>query len=584
MTERFPPAPVQVLLIEDSADDALLLAYRLEHHEEPIEVTRVDSAFALQSALDSKSWDIVISDYRLPLLSGLHALELVRRHSATMPFILVSSTMGEDVAVDAMRSGANDFVMKDKLARLLPAFQRELRASRSRNDSVNERDMQRRRIEHLVHFDAATGLANRTLFEERLEALVASAAAERSRLAVIVVQFDRLATIAGVVGRQAGDDLIVQASGRLERLRIDTRHIARIDANRFGLILAEIDESGEAVHGLQRRLRAAFDPAFVVAGCEFRLDPRAGIAVYPDDGGSASLVLRNAEAAAAQARAGGEPYLFYAEQMTAQAAEKLDMENRLRRAIELDEFVLHYQPKVDIRAGTLSGVEALIRWNSPDRGLVYPAHFLPLLEETGLILEVGAWVLRTAAADYQRWVALGLDAPRIAVNVSVIQLDHPDFVAVVKQAISGTGSAPAIDLELTESLLMKDVVQSVAKLSEIRDLGVGISIDDFGTGYSSLAYLAKLPVVAVKIDLMFVAEMLKDPGTMRLVMTMIDLAHSLGLKAVAEGVEEKEQVQALRAMGCDEIQGYLVSHPVPFEQMSAFLAAKGSLLELLFGD
>ncbi len=575
------PGAVQVLLVEDSEDDAMLISYRLERHDEPIETTRVDTAFALQAALEAKRWDIVISDYHMPLLSGLVALELVRRHSPDLPFILVSAAIGEDVAVDAMRSGANDYLMKDKLARLLPAFQRELRASRLRHASIAERDAQKERIEHLAHYDPTTGLANRVLFEERLCELVGRAREKRERLAVVVVHLDRLGTVAGVIGRQAGDELVVQASARLASLAQEAVRIARIDADRFAIVVSGLDPQCHAVHELQQRMKAAFDTAFLLSGREFGLDPSLGVAIYPDDGANEVIVLHNAEAASAQARNTGMECLFYAEQMTASAAEKLAMEDRLRHALERNEFVLHYQPKVDIRGGKVAGVEALIRWRSAELGLVYPALFIPILEETGLILEVGAWAMREAAAAHRRWRERGPDAPRVAVNVSVSQLHDPDFVAIVRAAIGGESAAPPIDLEITESLLMADVEQSIAKLSEIRDLGVGISIDDFGTGYSSLAYLAKLPLVAVKIDRLFIAAMLEDPGTMRLVATMVDLAHSLQLKVVAEGVESKEQVAALRSLGCDEIQGYLVSGPVPFDDMTALLAS-GDTLQALF--
>jgi diguanylate cyclase (GGDEF)-like protein len=567
-----PSEPVQVLLVEDSEDDAMLLAHQLQRHDEPIAITRVDTPFALQEALDAKAWDIVLSDYRMPSMSGLVALEVVRRHSRELPFILVSATVGEDVAVDAMRSGASDYVMKNQLARLLPAFQRELRAARSRHESISERDAQRKRIDHLAHYDATTGLANRTLFDERLAAFVEGACEARCSLAVLVVHLDRLATIAGVVGRQAADELVVQASSRLASRSHEAAGIARIDTDRIAIVLSRVDEKRDAVRTLLQEIRASFDAPFVLSGSEFRLDPAVGVAIYPDDGAIAPLILRNAEAAAAEALAYGHEHLFYSEQMTARVAEKLTMENRLRRALERGEFVLYYQPKFDIREGKVSGVEALIRWISPELGLVYPAEFIPLLEETGLILEVGAWALRKAVSDHRLWSERGPIAPRIAVNVSVSQLQDPRFVEIVSEAIAGSMLAAAIDLEITESLLMEDVAQSIAKLSTIRDLGVGIAIDDFGTGYSSLAYLAKLPVIAVKIDRVFTATMLEDPATMRLVATMIDLAHSLRLKAIAEGVESPEQAAALRTLGCDEMQGYLVGRPMPWEQMAALLA------------
>jgi EAL domain-containing protein (putative c-di-GMP-specific phosphodiesterase class I) len=325
------------------------------------------------------------------------------------------------------------------------------------------------------------------------------------------------------------------------------------------------------LHALLDGLKAAFETPFELSGREFRLTPSVGVALCPDDGATAQIVLRNAEAAAAHARASDSPYVFYAEKLTARVAEKLAMESRLRRAIEREEFIVHYQPKVCLRDGKITGVEALIRWMSPELGLVFPARFIPMLEETGLIREVGAWVMRKASADHQRWARRMPNAPRVAVNVSVTQLRREDFVPTVRAAIAATVPVPVLDLEITESLLMEDVQESIAKLSEIRDMGVGISIDDFGTGHSSLAYLARLPVNAVKIDRLFVSSMLEEAGTLRLVSTMIDLAHSLRLKVVAEGVESEEQAAALRTLHCDEIQGYLVGRPVSWDDMTALL-------------
>jgi EAL domain-containing protein (putative c-di-GMP-specific phosphodiesterase class I) len=262
--------------------------------------------------------------------------------------------------------------------------------------------------------------------------------------------------------------------------------------------------------------------------------------------------------------------------MTVRVAEKLTLENQLRRALERDEFVLHYQPKVRLDRGDIAGVEALIRWQSPELGLVPPIKFIPLLEETGLILPVGAWVLRKAALDHRAWSEGGLQAPRVAVNVSAAQLRQRDFVASVEQAIMDGLAPTGIDLEITESLMMEDVASNIAKLNAARALGLNIAIDDFGTGYSSLAYLARLPVQSLKIDRAFIVTMEKDPNAMTLVSTMISLAHSLRLKVIAEGVETEEQAKFLRLLRCDEMQGYLFSKPLPSDALVALLRAVGS--------
>jgi EAL domain-containing protein (putative c-di-GMP-specific phosphodiesterase class I) len=293
--------------------------------------------------------------------------------------------------------------------------------------------------------------------------------------------------------------------------------------------------------------------------------------MYPGDGDHAEALFANAEAALKKAKATGERYLFFAPAMTARIHENLSLENKLREALEKEEFVLHYQPKVDLENRGIVGVEALIRWQSPELGLVPPMKFIPLLEETGLILQVGSWALRRAALDHRTWAEQGLKAPRVAVNVSPIQLRQRDFVRDVEHAIM-EGIAPVgIDLEITESLIMQDIHATIEKLVLLRKLGVQVAIDDFGTGYSSLSYLAKLPVETLKIDRSFVITMLEDPNTTTLVHTMITLAHSFHLKVVAEGVESEEQANMLRLLGCDQMQGYLFSKPLPVEALIALL-------------
>jgi diguanylate cyclase (GGDEF)-like protein len=555
---------LRVLLLEDSEDDALLVTRLLGRHEPTPEFRRIETEAELEAALSEPEWDCVISDYHMPAFSGLAALAIVRRHSADVPFILVSATIGEEAAVAAMKAGASDYVMKNNLARLLPAFQRELREARARRES-------QRRIERLAYYDPVTGLANRTLFGERLEQFIAAAKREECMLAVVVVELERIAIVNDSLGRPSRDALVAQMGERLQRWMPDASHLARVGADRFAIVLTGLKQESQVAHSLQEALRQCLFEPFRLEESEFRATAKAGVALYPADGGTAELLLRNGEAAVARARAGGEQYLFYAERMTTRIAEQLAMEDRLRRALGNGEFQLHYQPKVDLDGRRIAAVEALIRWQSPELGLVYPSQFIPLLEDTGMILDVGAWVLGQAVRDHRHWVVQGVSAPRVAVNVSVSQLHRRDFVAVVTQAMGTVTVPPAIDLEITESVLMKDIQGSIRKLSAIRDLGLNIAIDDFGTGYSSLGYLAKLPIHALKIDRSFIVGMLDDPDTMTLVGTIVTLAHSLGLMVVAEGVETEAQVRALRSLGCDQMQGYLLGGPVPRDEMTAVL-------------
>jgi PAS domain S-box-containing protein/diguanylate cyclase (GGDEF)-like protein len=430
------------------------------------------------------------------------------------------------------------------------------------------------KLDYLAYYDQLTGLASRALFLERASQSIGAAAARADgKLALAIVDIERLRAINESLGRQAGDALIKLVAERLKAIA-GAGGVSRVSADYFALVLGTVKGRSEAGRLVTGALRACFDSAFKLGDTELRVSARAGVALYPSDGENAELLLRNAEAALRKGKEGGEQVTFHAPEMTARVAENLALENKLRQALDKREFVLHYQPKVDLQTRRIVGTEALIRWNSPERGLVPPGQFIPLLEETGLILQVGAWALERAVLDHGHWLRQGVAAPRIAVNVSAIQLRRKDFIDVVKEAIARGANPTAIDVEITESLLMEDVDDNIRKLKALRDLGMKISIDDFGTGYSSLGYLAKLPVHTLKIDRSFIITMLNDPDTMTLVSTIISLAHSLRMSVVAEGVDHEDQAKLLRLLRCDEIQGYLVSRPVPMEELTPLLLAQ----------
>jgi diguanylate cyclase (GGDEF)-like protein/PAS domain S-box-containing protein len=425
--------------------------------------------------------------------------------------------------------------------------------------------------EYLAYFDPLTALANRSLFNERLAQLLASGAESPQKLALMILDIERFKTINDSFGRQAGDALLKGIAERLTALFPAVR-IARIGADQFAIVNPEAQSEEELARRIESRLKDLFGTPYPVAGAELRIAGRLGVAIYPDNGGDAETLFRNAEAALKKAKRAGESYLFYEERMSERVSERLALENKLRLAIENDEFILHYQPKVSLETGQVIGVEALVRWQSPELGMVPPLKFIGLLEETGLILQVGSWVLRRAALDHKDWTVQGHKPPRVAVNVSAIQLRQRHFVRLVEDAIIDGIAPTGIDLEITESLLMDDIEASIQKLRSLRGLGVKLAIDDFGTGYSSLAYLAKLPVQSLKIDRSFIATMQNDPDATTLVSTIISLAHSLRLTVVAEGVETEEQAQILRLLRCDEMQGYLVSKPMPADLLLEFLA------------
>jgi EAL domain-containing protein (putative c-di-GMP-specific phosphodiesterase class I) len=301
------------------------------------------------------------------------------------------------------------------------------------------------------------------------------------------------------------------------------------------------------------------------------LTAKGGVALFPDDAASADALLANATTALRDAKDGGKTGGFYARHLSERFAERLALEKDLRRALENGEYELHYQPKVDLERRRLTGLEALLRWRRPQHGLILPGKFVPLLEETGMIVEVGTWVLRQACQDRASWLDRGLAVPRVAVNVSAVQLRRDDFVQTVAAAVDAHNQASGLDLEVTESVLMEDVADNLAKLAAVRQLGVGVALDDFGTGYSSLSYLAKLPGGTLRIDRSFVAAVLEDPSMTTLVSTIISLARSLKLDTIAEGVESEEQARILHLLGCDQIQGFLISEALPFDEVVRLL-------------
>ncbi|MBI3526971.1 MAG: GGDEF domain-containing protein [Betaproteobacteria bacterium] len=433
------------------------------------------------------------------------------------------------------------------------------------------------KVDFLAYYDTLTGLPNRSLFSERLSQYLHMDAKKTDLAAVVLMDVERFRMVNETQGRQTGDELLRLIARRLESSATTTRlsNPSRLMADVFAVVIRGARDVNELARLIEGGMKTCFGTPFVINGVEFRIVARAGISVYPTDGSDTESLLKNAEAGLKRAKQVKERFVFYAPEMTARVAEMLVLETKLRRAIELEQFVLHYQPKFDAATGKITGVEALIRWNDPDTGMVPPLQFIHILEETGMIFEVGRWALRQALVDQQRWRGKGLLVPRVAVNVSAQQLRDQHFVQDVQLALaSQEGLKPALELEITESLLMEDIERNIVRLKALRDLGVTIAIDDFGTGYSSLNYLARLPMDTLKIDRSFVLGMSQSSESRTIVSAVISLAHSLGLKVVAEGVETGEQLNILRLLQCDEMQGFLLSPAVSPEMVDSFLSRR----------
>jgi diguanylate cyclase (GGDEF)-like protein len=472
---------------------------------------------------------------------------------AVLPLMVANEAVG----VLALYASEIDFFQEEEL-KLLTELAGDIAFAMDHLDKQE-------RLNYLAYYDVLTGLANRSLFMERVAQYMRSAALGGHQLALFLVDLERFKNINDNLGAHVGDELLRQVAQWLTHHAAgDVNLLARVGADHFAVVLPVL-RPGRDLSRLVDAWTADFQKhPFHLNDTVFHLSAKGGVALFPNDGTDAATLFKHAEAALKKAKASGERYLFYTRIMTAAGAANLTLENQLRRALDNEEFELYYQPKVSLASGRMTSAEALIRWNDPRTGLVPPGQFIPILEQTGLIHKVGRWALRQAIKDYLGWRAAGLPVVRIAVNVSPLQLRDRGFIAEVRQAISIDAQAAAgLELEITESLIMENVEHSIASLRALRDMGISIAIDDFGTGFSSLSYLSKFSVDSLKIDRAFVVEMTASTQGLALVSTIINLAHALKLKVVAEGVETEAQARLLRELDCDEMQGYLFSRPVP---------------------
>jgi diguanylate cyclase (GGDEF)-like protein len=387
----------------------------------------------------------------------------------------------------------------------------------------------------------------------------------------MLCELDRFKLVSDALSQPVADLLLQRVTERLQACVRDGDSVARLGSKEFGLLLVDI-AAPDHVSPIARKLLKTFSEPFLVEGQRISLGANIGISVYPGDGEDAETILRCAEAATFRATAEGRnDYRFYTGAMNAKAAERLRLEESLRRALEQREFLLHYQPLVDLVSGRTTGLEALIRWQTLDRGLVGPGEFIPALEETGLIVPVGEWVLRTACTEKEAWRRAGMEFPRLSVNLSGRQLNDPGLIRTVSRVIEETRIDPhTLELEITESMIQNPEV-TAGVLRDLSSMGVTLAIDDFGTGYSSLSYLKVFPVDTLKIDQSFVRDITTDPNDAAIAKAIIAMAHSLQMRVIAEGVETEEQLAFLSAQECDEIQGYLFGRPVAASQVGTYL-------------
>src|SRR6185312_5433811 len=429
-------------------------------------------------------------------------------------------------------------------------------------EDITERKLYQARIEQQANYDTLTGLANRSLLQDRLEQALITAASYNTRLAVVFVDLDRFKFINDSLGHHIGDELLKTMADRLESCVRDCDTVARLGGDEFVVLITGQTEPN-IIRGIIERMLAAVAQPWIIEQGEFDVSCSIGVALYPNDGTDAQTLLKHADSAMYRAKESGRNnFQFFTRELNALMTERLELESKLRRALERDQFLLHYQPRVDLIDGKIIGAEALIRWRLPDQGVIAPGRFIPLAEETGLIVPIGKWVLRAACAQNKAWQEAGHEPIVVSVNVSARQFRQDNLVRTVAEVLEETGLEPRyLELELTESMVMHDPAQLVAMLGELERLGVQIAVDDFGTGYSSLSYLKRFPVDRLKVDRSFVEHLATDSDDATIVRAIISLGHNLGLKVVAEGVEHEDQRRFLRLNKCDEAQGYLFCRP-----------------------
>lgn len=682
---------MRLLFVEDSERDIKLECRQLERENVEFDWQAVSSDAGLRKALKEFDPHIVLSDFSMPGFSGLQALEIVKAEAPDVPFIFVSGTIGEEMAVKCLREGAADYILKNNLNRLAntvkrafeqaeqQAVAREAEVTKGRlaeileatpdivttvdwkgrivymneagcrllgldpeavigrkvkelytqsdlahitaeavpaalekgawqgetslltgdgveipvsqvivahkslegedrllssiSRDVRERKTFEERIYHLAHHDALTGLPNRSMLGDRATQALIHARRGGRPAVLLVVHLNNIALVSDGFGHTESDKVLEEVGRRLRKAVRDGDTVARIGADEFAILLADLARAEDA-HAVARKIVAELSPPISVGTRELRMTASIGAAVFPTDGQEFDALLRNAGAAmrrvVSQSR---DSFQFYAAEMTTDSLDRLEIETGLQGALDRNEIVMHYQPQFDIWTRRLIGVEALMRWFTPDGKSISPLRFIPVAEETGMIRALGERALRDACTAGLGWIKAGFPPTRIAVNVSTRQLSDEGFVDSVGRILHATGFTPdMLELEITESALISKGEMALATLTGLKALGVNIAIDDFGTGYSSLSYLSQLPIDRLKVDRSFVQRMTGDKRDAGIVKTVVSLAHGLGMGVIAEGVETEQQLLMLAEMQCDEAQGYLLGRPAAADRVQAMLA------------
>ncbi len=587
----------RTLLLVDDEENVVAALERLLRND-GYNILRANSGEQGLEILAQHQVGVVISDQRMPGMSGVEFLTQVKElypdtirivRSGTGDFDTVTAAVNQGAIYkffgkpwdnEVLRSEVMEAFLHQEMVREKGQLLEQIQSSNELLAQINQdlaaaMELKDRQIDRVVHYDELTNLPNRLLFLDRLDHEITRAHRDRIMMAVLSIDLDRFKQINDSFGHPVGDQLLQVVAKRLVSLVRACDTVARIADDEFCIVLTEVKTTHAAGEVAQKLLDSFAHKPISIADNEFFITFSIGISIYPADGQDTATLLKNADAAMHHAKdEGRNNFQYYTGKMNATVLQRLKLETELRRALEREEFLLYYQPKVDMDSRKIVGVEALLRWKNPERGLVAPGEFIPLLEDTGLILPVGEWVLRAACKQARAWLAAGVKNVHIAVNLSALQFKQPDFAGLVLSILEENGLDPAlgaIELELTESLLMDDAEAAVETLTRLHASGIQFSIDDFGTGYSSLTYLKRFPISSLKIDRSFVNDLSRNKEDEAIVAAIIALGHSLGLKVIAEGVETEMQHAQLHKNGCDEMQGFLFSRPLPATEITSLL-------------
>ncbi len=595
--------PRIVLLVDD--DQNMLNALSRLLRQDCYRTITVESATNALAILRDNEIGVIVSNHLIPGMTGVEFFAQAKEICPDTVRILMTDANDVQATIEAVNDGAVSSLLEKpwqeedlrsvvheayehyELVRENKRRLQDLTCTNEELKSLNVKlerrvEQKTRELSRLTNYDAVTGLPNRLLFSERLTQALGQARRNEDLVGVMFLNLDRFNFVNNTLGYAMGDRLLQAATQRLVACVREGDTVARIGADEFAFLLTNLD-SEEGLEAIATRILNSLSGPFRLDDQEVFATASIGISLYPADDDTVDGLLKNAATAVNRAKQdGNNHYRYYAREMNVKSLERLTMESRLHEALERDEFLLYYHPKVDLRSGRPVGVEALLRWQHPELGIVSPGEFIPVLEETGLINEAGDWVLRRACAQVRAWREMGLPLVCVAVNLSIHQFKQKNLVDTIRSALREAQLghlSNVLELDITENLLMEDASAAAAKLRELEALGVRVAIDDFGTGYSSLSHLKRFPMHTIKIDRSFVKHITNDPDDEAIVTAIIGMARGLKLQVVAEGVETREQMEFLRAQRCDEMQGYLVTPPLPDQDIIPFLEEEWVLEE-----